>query len=114
MASGKAKNKVNESKGWKPHTKQIKMAELLLNPEDRRTKKEKCAEVGVTPKTLWKWMQDERYVDYVNSQLDRYTNTELPEVWRALIAQCKRGNIQAIKLYFEMKEMHPEIKAKMW
>ncbi|WP_152671360.1 phBC6A51 family helix-turn-helix protein [Desulfosporosinus acididurans] len=87
------------------------MAELLLDPEDRRTKKEKCAEVGITPKTLWKWMNDARYVDFVNSQLDRYTNGELAEVWRALINQCKRGNVQAIKLFFEMKELHPDTKA---
>lgn len=105
-----SKEKVRKSKEWKPHAKQIKMAELLLNPEDRRTKQEKCKEVGITPKTLWKWMKDKNYVDYVNSQLDQYTNSELAEIWRALINQCKRGNIQAIKLFFEMKELHPSVR----
>lgn len=87
------------------------MAELLLNPEDRRTKQEKCEEVGIAFSTLWKWMKDKRYVDYVNSQIEQYTNGELAEVWKALINQCKRGNIQAIKLFFEMKELHPDTKA---
>ena len=87
------------------------MAELLLNPEDRRTKQEKCEEVDIAFSTLWKWMKDKRYVDYVNSQLDQYTNGELPGVWRALISQCLRGNTQAMKLYFEMKELHPSTKA---
>jgi uncharacterized HAD superfamily protein len=114
MERKKAKRKVRKSKEWKPNVKQIKMSELLLNPEDRRTKQEKCKEVGITTKTLWKWMNDNRYVEYVNSQLDQYTNGELAEVWRALINQCKRGNIQAIKLFFEMKELHPEIKSKVW
>ncbi|MDQ7094200.1 phBC6A51 family helix-turn-helix protein [Desulfosporosinus sp. PR] len=86
------------------------MAELLLNPEDRRTKQEKCNEVGIAFTTLWKWMKDKRYVDYVNSQLDQYTNSELTDIWKSLIMQCKRGNIQAIKLFFEMKELHPSIK----
>jgi hypothetical protein len=104
------KEGVRKSKEWRPHAKQIKMAELLLNPEDRRTKQEKCKEVGITPKTLWKWMKDKRYVEYVNSQLDQYTNSELAEVWKALINQCKRGNVQAIKLFFEMKELHPSVK----
>lgn len=104
------KQTVRKSKEWKPHAKHIKMAELLLNPEDRRTKQEKCKEVGITTKTLWKWMKDERFVDYVNSQLDQYTNSELAEVWKALIAQCKRGNVQAIKLFFELKEIHPSVR----
>ncbi|WP_459997300.1 phBC6A51 family helix-turn-helix protein [Paradesulfitobacterium aromaticivorans] len=82
-----------------------------MNPEDRRTKQEKCEEVGIAFSTLWKWMKDKRYVDYVNSQIDQYTNGELAEVWKALINQCKRGNIQAIKLFFEMKELHPDTKA---
>ena len=105
---------VIKSKDWKPHAKQIKMAELLLNPEDRRTKGEKCKEVGITHKTLWKWMKDSRFIDYLNSQLDQYTNSELSEVWKALVMQCKRGNVQAIKLFFEMKELHPDIKSKVW
>ncbi|GAB6170927.1 hypothetical protein JCM15765_04050 [Paradesulfitobacterium aromaticivorans] len=111
MVSKSPKKNERKSKEWKPHAKQIKMAELLLNPEDRRTKQEKCEEVGIAFSTLWKWMKDKRYVDYVNSQIDQYTNGELAEVWKALINQCKRGNIQAIKLFFEMKELHPDTKA---
>lgn len=103
-----------KSKDWRPHAKQIKMAQLLLNPEDRRTKQEKCKEVGITHKTLWTWMKDKRYVDYVNGQLEQYTNAEMSDVWRALLMQCKRGNIQAIKLFFEMKEMHPSVKDGGW
>ena len=111
MGEKKPSQKVRKGNEWVPHAKQIKMAELLLNPEDRRTKQDKCKEVDITMKTLWKWMKDKRYVDYVNSQIDQYTNAELAEVWRALINQCKRGNIQAIKLFFEMKELHPDTKA---
>ncbi len=65
-------------------------------------------EVGVSRKCFYSWMKDPRYLDYINSQLDQYTNGELTEVWRALINQCKRGNIPAIKLFFEMKNMYVE------
>ena len=105
------KRKQKETK-WRPSTKQVVMADLLLNPEDRRTKTEKMKEVGVSRKTFYRWMKDKRYIDYINSQLDQYTDGELAEVWKALINQCKRGNIQAIKLFFEMKEMHPS--TKVW
>ena len=45
MVSKDPSVKVTKSNEWKPHAKQIKMAELLLNPEDRRTKQDKCKEV---------------------------------------------------------------------
>jgi hypothetical protein len=67
-------------------------------------------EVGVSRKAFYSWMKDLRYLDYINSQLDQYTNGELTEVWRALINQCKRGNVPAIKLFFEMKDMYTEKK----
>ena len=35
--------------------------------------------------------------------IDRYTDKELGAVWRALIKECKAGNVPAIKLYFELK-----------
>lgn len=69
-------------------------------------------EVGVSRKTFYSWMKDKRFVDYINSQIGQYTDGELADVWKALLLQCKRGNIQAIKLYFEMKELHPDIKIK--
>ena len=98
------------STNWRPSAKQIAIAELLLNPEDRRTKSEKMKEAEVPHRTFYKWMKDDRFINYLNSRLDQYTNAELSEVWKALINQCKRGNIQAIKLFFEMKEMHPNVK----
>lgn len=104
-------NQVKKGKDWMPNPKQMKMVELLINPEDRRTKTDKCIEVDITMKTLWQWMKDERFVNYMNGRLSLYTDGELSEVWKALICQCKRGNIQAIKLFFEMKEMHPNSKA---
>lgn len=110
-AKPKAKT-VRKSKTWQPHAKQIKMSELLLNPEDRRSKQDKCNEVGITTKTLWEWMKNENYVAYVNNKLDQFTNAELPEVWKSLITQCKRGNVPAIKLYYEMKKLHPDIMIK--
>ena len=88
------------------------MAELLLNPEDRRTKTEKMKDAGVSRKTFYGWMKDKRFVTYLNSQLDQYTDGELAGVWRALINQCMRGNVSAMKLFFELKEMHPDIKIK--
>lgn len=88
------------------------MAEMLVNPEDRRTKAEKIIAAGLTERTFYRWMKDERYIDYVNSLLDKYTNSELPGVWKALLRKCNMGDMAAIKLYFELKGMTPEYQHK--
>ena len=86
------------------------MAEMLLNPEDRRPKIDKIKELGISSRTFYAWMKDSRFISYLNSLIDEYTNSELYEVWKALLLQCKRGNVQAIKLFFEMKSLAPPIK----
>lgn len=101
------KSKAQNGTKWKPSVKQIAIVEMLLNPEDRRSKGDKLKEAGVPHRTFYNWMKDKRFIDYMNSKLDLYTDGELSDIWKALINQCKRGNIQAIKLFFEMKELTP-------
>jgi hypothetical protein len=55
-------------------------------------------------------MKDSRFLDYLNSQIDKYTDSEIAEVWKALVTKAKRGDISAIKLFFEMKGMYLEKK----
>lgn len=88
---------------WFPTAKQVKVAQLLADPSDRRTKQSKLKEAGVPSRTFYHWMEDKRYLKFLSDQVDLYTDGELPEVWRALINQCVRGDTSAIKLYFEMK-----------
>lgn len=102
------------STNWIPNPKQIALAELLLNPEDRRPKTEKIQEVGVSRKTFYRWMKNQNYVNYLNSLLVQYTDCEVVDIWRALINQCKMGNTQAIKLYFEMKRLYPGSQKNDW
>lgn len=112
MEKKKSSKKVRKSKEWKPSPKQICVAQMLVNPEDKRTKEQKAQEAGITYKTLWGWMKDKRFIDYLNSLIDRYTDSELTEVWKSLLRQCKLGNIAAIKLFFDMKRMNPELNDK--
>lgn len=89
------------------------MAEMLVNPDDRRSKTEKIKAAGLTERTFYRWMNDERYISYVNSLTDKYTNAALPGAWKALIRQCDLGNIQAIKFMFELKRLNTAINDKL-
>ena len=86
-----------------PNARQIKMVELLINPEDRRPREVKCADVGVTRKTLWEWEQNPEFIKYKNAQLDKYTDAQLDEVWKAHLRAIKTGSVEAIKLYHQLK-----------
>ncbi|WP_018250336.1 phBC6A51 family helix-turn-helix protein [Orenia marismortui] len=88
---------------WVPTAKQQKFAELLLDPEDRRTRRAKINEVGVAPSTAYRWLKDRDFLDYLNTQIDIVTDGHLSTAWNSLINQVKRGETQAIKLFFELK-----------
>lgn len=84
---------------------QIKMAEMLADPEcGSRTISEICEEIGINRSTYYKyWRNSENFRNYVNELIEKYTDSELAAVWRALIGRCMDGDISAIKLFFEMK-----------
>ena len=39
----------------------------------------------------------------MDSLISKFTSSELSTVWKALIRRCSIGDVQAIKLYFEMR-----------
>ena len=43
------------------------------------------------------------FTQYVDSLISKFTSSELSTVWKALIRRCSIGDVQAIKLYFEMR-----------
>ncbi len=83
--------------------KRKKAAEMLANPDFTGTMTELIEIVGVPRTTFYRWLEDEKYISYVNSLIERYTDSELAAVWKALVKECKKGNVQAIKLFFELK-----------
>ena len=83
--------------------KQIKAAEMLSNPDFDGTITRLCECVGVARSTFYHWLEDEVFRDYVDNLIDRYTDSELSRVWKALMRRVDVGDIQAIKLYFELK-----------
>lgn len=83
--------------------KKKELAELLANPDFNGTITELCTKVDVARSTFYKWLEDAEFTKYVNSLIDKYTDSELSSMWRALINRAKTGDVQAIKLYFELK-----------
>ena len=81
----------------------LQMAQILANPDFNGNVSKACEEVGVARSTFYKWLKNRDYLKFLQEEIDRYTDGELAAIWKALIKQCKNGNVKAIKLFFELK-----------
>lgn len=100
----------NETK-IKLSKKQREVAELLANPDEFSNHSEIMRRVGVPRTTFYRWLRDENFMKYVSDLVDKYTDAELPTVWKALIKRCAAGDTFAMRLYFELKEKYtPKLK----
>ena len=88
---------------YKPSGKKLLMAKYLADPEFQGTITELCFLVGVARSTFYDWIGDTDFRTYVDELIDKYTDSELSRVWKALMKLIDKGDIQAIKLYFELK-----------
>lgn len=80
------------------------MAEMLANPTDYKSDKEIYSSLGISHDTFYRWLrEDTEITHYAAYLIERYTDKELGAVWAALIRECKKGDVRAIKLYFELK-----------
>ena len=88
---------------YKPSGKKLLAAKYLADPEFQGTITELCARVGVARSTFYDWIGDDDFRSYVDELIDKYTDSELSRVWKALMRLIDKGDFQAIKLYFELK-----------
>nr|DAP35697.1 MAG TPA: Helix-turn-helix of insertion element transposase [Caudoviricetes sp.] len=79
-------------------------AELLANPDFSGTKSDIAEKAGVTSRTLYRWLRNSDFVALVNQLVAQYADAELAMVWKSLCKQIQAGNLQAIRLYFELRE----------
>ena len=93
------------NKGIYPNVtgKRRKAAEILVNPEFDGNISKMCADLGVARSTFYRWLDDSDFMGYVNWLIEKHSDSELGNVWRALIDKAKTGSVDAIKLFFEMK-----------
>jgi len=86
--------------------KKLKVAEALANPEVEGSITELLDECGVPRTTFYRWIKNPSFLAEVEKLIDTYTDAELGIVWKSLIAQCAKGNVRAIQLYFEVKNKY--------
>ena len=93
----------NNGTGFKISAKKRALADLLCDPECKMSITDMCYAVGIARSTYYSWLESDEYREYLESVIRRYTDGELPNVWKALVKKASHGNVEAIKLFFEMK-----------
>lgn len=85
-------------------TKKQKMtADALTNISYEGTLDDICEDFSISKDTLYQWLAEEEFRSYMDLILNGKTFSAMTGVWKSLLNQCAEGNIQAIKLYFELK-----------
>lgn len=79
-------------------------AELLANPDFSGTKSDIAEKAGVSSSTLYRWLRNPDFVALVNSLVMQYADAELSMVWKSFCKRIQEGDMQAIKLYFDLRE----------
>lgn len=99
-----------DNKGMYPAVKgkKRKFAELLVNPDNVLSISEMCKEIGVSRQTFYNWQQEADFRGYVNWLIDSYTDSELANIWKALIKKAVSGDVSAQKLYMELKNKYKQ------
>ena len=88
---------------WAPSPQQTRVALMLANPYNTKTKTEIIKKVGISSKTFYKWVRDKRFVDYVNTMFEQHSDIDLRTAYKALKRNIKKGDNQAIRTFLELK-----------
>ena len=86
--------------------KMKKCAERLTSPDFDGNISKLCEELNIARSTFYRWYDKKEFKDYIKLLIDRYTESELFNVWKAIIETAKKGNPQALKLFFELKNLY--------
>lgn len=94
-----------KSEEFKITAKMKKCAERLISAEFDGNISKLCDELCIARSTFYRWYDKKEFREYINFLIDRYTESELFEIWKAIIEAAKKGSPQALKLFFELKNL---------
>ena len=85
--------------------KMKKCAEMLISTQFDGNISKLCEELGIARSTFYRWYDKAEFRAYIKFLIDRYTEKELFKIWKAIIETAKKGSPQALKLFFDLKNL---------
>lgn len=85
---------------------QLLAANLILNLYDERTVRQKLKQVGVKPNQYMGWLGQPAFQQYLQRRSEELFKTSDHDVYRALSKAAGEGDVNAIKLYMEVRGIY--------
>lgn len=82
--------------------RQMAAASTMANYVDRRSDGKKLQDLGISTAEYGTWLQDDNFVNYLQGRVERLLNNTTHEAHLGLIRGVRNGNVQAIKLHYEL------------
>lgn len=86
--------------------RQILLANLLLNLHDRRSIREKLQLVQVSTQQYNAWMRQPQFIEFLRKRGEAIFKGNDHEAYIALTKAVSRGDVNALKLFFEMRGIY--------
>ena len=81
---------------------QLAVANAILDFSDNRSQKKKLEELGVTTQRYQGWLKQERFQRYMRQRAEALLGETQHEAHTSLLRNVQRGDLNSIKLYYEM------------
>ncbi len=83
--------------------KMRKCAEYLMSADFDGNINKLCENMNISRSTFNRWYDGEDFKKYINILLDKYAESETVNIWKAIIESAKKGNLQALKMFLDLK-----------
>jgi hypothetical protein len=81
---------------------QLAVANSILDFSDSRSQKKKLEELGVTTQRYQGWLKQEKFQRYLKQRAEALLGETQHEAHTSLLRNVQRGDLNSIKLYYEM------------
>lgn len=92
---------MSENVSFQPNPEQVKFLELYLD-FNKKTNKEIADDIGISDRTIYRWFNEDGFVEWVNSYKTKLLSRSLTERMKVAIKQSLKGDFQFSKMLFEM------------
>jgi len=87
---------------------QLAVANSILNLADKRSITKKLQDFGVSPAKYGNWRKNESFNNYLRQRSEELLNNSIADVHLALVDAAQSGDMQAIKLFYDITGRHTQ------
>ncbi len=86
----------------------LRCAKLLVRNDFDGDINKICEDVGIKTSTFYGWYKNAEFKEHLTKLINNYIESELVNMWKAVVDSAKNGNLQALKLLFDFKNLQSQ------